>query len=349
MRAPSDAAGAPDGHTQARRPVEADDRFVPTAADSPRPVHPKEQIMSALPRLSPLRHVETAHLDVAYFQAGPDDGPPVVLLHGFPYDIHSYVEVAPMLADAGFRVIVPSLRGHGGTRFVGEAVPRTGQQAALGQDVIELMDALRIPQAILAGYDWGGRAACVVAALWPERVTALVSVNGYLIQDISNSMQPIRPDLEAGFWYFFYFLTDRGRAGLTENRRGIAEVIWRRNSPDWDFSDAELDRAAAAFDNPDFVDVVIHSYRHRNVNAPSEPRFVEMEKALAARPPVQAATVLLYGGDDAFGVAPESAAEKAPFPKFVARHVVAGAGHFVPHEKPLPVAEAVREALAAAR
>ncbi len=206
--------------------------------------------MSPIPRLLPLRHVRTGHLDVAYFEAGPADGPPVLLLHGFPYDIHSYVEVAPILADAGFRVIVPSLRGHGDTRFVDETIPRTGQQAALGQDVIELMDALRIPRAILAGYDWGGRAACVVAALWPERVTALVSVNGYLIQDISAAMQPIRPDLEAGFWYFFYFLTDRGRAGLTENRRGIAEVIWRRNSPEWDFSDAELDRAAAAFENP---------------------------------------------------------------------------------------------------
>ena len=229
--------------------------------------------MSAIPRLLPLRHVETAHLDVAYFEAGPADGPPVLLLHGFPYDIHSYVEVAPILADAGFRVIVPHLRGHGDTRFVGESIPRTGQQSALGQDVVELMDALGIPEAILAGYDWGGRAACVVAALWPERDTALESVNGYLIQDISTSMQPIRPDLEAGFWYFFYFLTDRGRAGLTENRRGIAEVIWRRNSPDWDFSDAELDRAAAAFEMPDFVDVVIHWYRHRLFDVLGAPEY----------------------------------------------------------------------------
>ena len=300
--------------------------------------------MSAIPRLLPLRHVETAHLDVAYFEAGPADGPPVLLLHGFPYDIHSYVEVAPILADAGFRVIVPHLRGHGDTRFVGESIPRTGQQSALGQDVVELMDALRIPQAILAGYDWGGRAACVVAALWPERVTALVSVNGYLIQDISTSMQPIRPDLEAGFWYFFYFLTDRGRAGLTENRRGIAEVIWRRNSPDWDFSDAELDRAAVAFENPDFVDVVIHSYRHRLFHVPGAPEYSRLEAQLAQLPSITAPTITLDGLADGNFPARDAATAGARFTGPYEHRQVPLAGHNLPQEAPLAFAEAIRSA-----
>ena len=300
--------------------------------------------MSALAWLTPLRHVETAHLDVAYFEAGPADGPPVLLLHGFPYDIHSYVDVAPNLADAGFRVIVPSLRGHGDTRFRDDTIPRTGQQAALGQDVNELMDALQIPQAILAGYDWGGRAACVVAALWPERVTALVSVNGYLIQDISSSMQPIRPDLEAGFWYFFYFLTERGRAGLTENRRGIAEVIWRRNSPDWEFSEAELDRAAAGFENPDFVDVVIHSYRHRLFHVPGAPEYSRLEARLAQLPSISVPTITLDGLADGNFPARDAATAGA---RFVGRHEhrqVPHAGHNLPQEAPLAFAEAIRRA-----
>lgn len=218
---------------------------------------------AALPRLEPLRRVEAGVLSVAYHEAGPADGPPVMLLHGFPYDVHSYVDVAPRLADAGFRVVVPHLRGHGGTRFRERTTARTGQQAALGQDVTDLLDALGIERAVLAGYDWGGRAACVAAALHPERVAGIVSVNGYLIQDIHASMHPLSPEVEAGFWYFFYFLTERGRRGLAADPRGIAEVIWRRNSPEWAFGAAELDRAATAFDNPDWVDVVIHSYRHR--------------------------------------------------------------------------------------
>ena len=300
--------------------------------------------MSALPRLAPLRRVETAHLDVAYFEAGPADGAPVLLLHGFPYDVHSYVEVAPLLADAGFRVIVPHLRGHGDTRFLDDPIPRTGQQAALGQDVIELMDALRIPEAILAGYDWGGRAACVVAALWPDRVTALVSVNGYLIQDISASMQPIRPDLEAGFWYFFYFLTERGRAGLTENRRAIAEVIWRRNSPEWDFSEAELDRAAAAFENPDFVDVVIHSYRHRLFHVPGAPEYSRLEARLAQLPSITVPTITLDGLADGNFPARDAATAGARFVGRYEHRQVPHAGHNLPQETPLAFAEAVRSA-----
>jgi pimeloyl-ACP methyl ester carboxylesterase len=300
--------------------------------------------MTAIIHLQPLRHVETAHLDVAYFETGPADGPPVLLLHGFPYDIHSYIEVAPILADAGFRVIVPYLRGHGDTRFLDNAIPRTGQQAALGHDVIELMDALQIPQAILAGYDWGGRAACVVAALWPERVTALVSVNGYLIQDISSSMQPIRPDLEAGFWYFFYFLTERGRAGLTENRRGIAEVIWRRNSPDWEFTDAELDRAAAAFENPDFVDVVIHSYRHRLFHVPGASEYARLEARLAQLPSISVPTITLDGLADGNFPARDAATAGARFVGPHEHRQVPHAGHNLPQEAPLAFAEAIRSA-----
>src|SRR4051794_12130646 len=204
--------------------------------------------------MTSVRRVSTPTLDVAYVEQGPTDGEPVLLLHGFPYDVHSYVDVAPLLAREGLRVIVPYLRGHGPTRFRDHARPRSGQQAALGVDVIELLDALDLPSALLAGYDWGGRAACVVAALWPQRCAGLVSVNGYLVQDIEHAMTPLAPELEAGFWYFFSFLTERGGAGLTAHRREVAEVIWRRNSPAWAFTDADLDRASAAFDNPDYVE-----------------------------------------------------------------------------------------------
>src|SRR5436305_3834560 len=237
-------------------------------------------VSAPLPRLEPLRFVRTDALEVAYFEAGPSDGEVVLLLHGFPYDIHSYVDVIPRLEEAGHRVIAPYLRGHGPTRFLDSTAPRSGQQAAIGSDVIALLDALDIPRAILAGYDWGGRAAYVAAALWPERCAGIVSVNSYLIQDISLAMIPIRPDLEAGFWYFYYFLTERGRAGLTANRRDIARVIWTRNSPNWHFDDATLDRTAVAFANPDYVDVVLHSYRHRLGYAPSSPPHDQIEKKL---------------------------------------------------------------------
>ena len=252
-------------------------------------------MIDALPRLEPLRYVRTDALEVGYFEAGPTDGDVVALLHGFPYDIHSYVEVIPPLVAAGHRVIVPYLRGHGPTRFLDTATPRSGQQAAIGSDVIALLDALDIQRAVLAGFDWGGRAACVATAIWPERCAGIVSVNSYLIQDISSAMTPIRPDLEAGLWYFFYFLTERGRAGLTANRRDIAKVIWTRNSPNWHFDDATLNRAAAAFDNPDYVDVVLHAYRHRLGLAPSYPPYDEVEKRLAAQPVISVPAVTLDG------------------------------------------------------
>jgi pimeloyl-ACP methyl ester carboxylesterase len=241
-------------------------------------------VTGALPRLEPLRYACTDVLEIAFFEAGQSGGEAVFLLHGFPYDIHSYVDVIPRLAAAGYRVIVPYLRGHGPTRFLDPAAPRSGQQAAIGADVIALMDALGIERAILAGYDWGGRAACIAAALWPQRSAGLVTVGSYLIQDIATAMTPARPGLEAGFWYFWYFLTDRGRAGLTASRRDIAKVIWTRNSPEWPFDDAMLDRAAAAFDNPDYVEIVLHSYRHRLGLAPSYPTARSRKALPPSRP-----------------------------------------------------------------
>ncbi|TWF79553.1 pimeloyl-ACP methyl ester carboxylesterase [Pseudonocardia hierapolitana] len=296
-------------------------------------------------RLEPVRRVHAGVLDVAYHEDGPADGEVVLLLHGFPYDIHSYVDVAPALAAEGFRVIVPHLRGHGATRFLDPATPRSGQQAALGADVVALLDALGIRRAVLAGYDWGARAACVVAALWPERCTGLVSVNSYLIQDIAAAMTPIRPDLEAGFWYFYYFLTERGRAGLAADPRGVAEVIWRRNSPAWPFDDATLDRAAEAFTNPDYVDVVIHSYRHRLGYAPGAPAYAEIERRLAAMPVITVPAVTLDGLADGNFPATDGSPSAAHFTGPRLHLQVTGAGHNLPQEAPKDFADAVREVI----
>ncbi len=294
-------------------------------------------------RLDPVRRVRAGVLEVAYHEAGPSDGEVVLLLHGFPYDIHSYVDVAPALTADGFRVIVPHLRGHGPTRFLDPTTPRSGQQAALGADVVALLDALGIPRAVLAGYDWGARAACVVAALWPERCTGLVSVNSYLIQDIAAAMTPIRPDLEAGFWYFYYFLTERGRAGLAADPRGIAEVIWRRNSPMWPFDDATLDRAAQSFTNPDYVDVVIHSYRHRLGYAPGAPDYTEIERRLAAQPVIAVPAVTLDGLADGNFPATDGSPSAGHFTGPRLHLQVPGAGHNLPQEAPKDFAAAVQE------
>lgn len=304
--------------------------------------------MSATRQLEPVRSVRTDTLEVAYVEAGPADGEVVLLLHGYPYDIHSYVEVIPLLADAGLRVITPYLRGHGPTRFLHASAHRSGQQAALGRDVVELMDALDIPAAVLAGYDWGARAACVVAALWPERCTGLVSVNGYLIQDIAASTAPLRPELEAGFWYFFYFTTERGRRGLIANRRDIAKVIWTRNSPAWRFADETLDRAAEAFKNDDYVEVVIHSYRHRLGLAAGDPRYDEIERALAAQPVIGVPAVTLDGLADGNFPATTADASAHHFAGPRSHRQVPDAGHNLPQESPVAFAEAVIE-LAGAR
>jgi pimeloyl-ACP methyl ester carboxylesterase len=243
-----------------------------------------------------VKTVRTPVLEIAYRESGPADGPPVILLHGWPSDVHDYDDVEAPLAAAGFRVLVPWLRGFGPTRFLDPATPRSGQQAALGADVRDFMDALSIPRAILAGYDWGGRAACVVAALWPERVAALVAITGYGIQDIAAAARPADVEQEFRYWYQWYFHTERGRAGLTANRRDIARRLWQLWSPNWDFDDATFTATALSFDNSDFVDVTIQSYRHRYGNAPGDPVYDALEARLAGRPPViPVPTIILRG------------------------------------------------------
>ena len=248
---------------------------------------------SSSSRLEPLRHVDAGVLDIAYYEAGPADGPVVMLMHGFPYDIHSYVDVAPMLAAQGCRTIVPYLRGYGPTRFRDTATPRSGEQAALGADLIALIDALGIQRAVFAGYDWGGRAACVGAALWPERCAGLVSLNSYNIQDIARAMVPASAEREVALWYQYYFQLERGRAGLAANRREIAKILWQQWSPNWAFDDATFERSAAAFDNPDYVDVVIHSYRHRYGLAEGDPQYADVQRRLAAQPAISVPTITL--------------------------------------------------------
>ena len=257
--------------------------------------------------------------------------------------MHSYVDVVPQLVAAGMRVVVPYLRGLGPTRFRADDAVRSGQQAALGADAVALLDALDVPQAVLAGYDWGGRAACVAAALWPERCTGIVAVNGYLVQDIAASTTPLRPALEAGFWYFFYFTTDRGRAGLTADRRGIAEVIWARNSPEWRYDDAVVARAAAAFDNPDYVDVVLHSYRHRLGLAPGAPDYADLERRLAELPTIDVPAVTLDGTAAGNFAATDGTAYARRYIGPHVHHQVPDAGHNLPQEAPRAFADAVLE------
>lgn len=291
----------------------------------------------------PIRQVVAGVLDIGYYEIGASGGPPVLLLHGFPYAIESFVDVAPALAARGCRVIVPHLRGHGSTRFLRSDTPRSGQQGALGADVIALMDALRLERAVLAGYDWGGRAACVVAALWPERCGGLVSVNGYLLQDIANAGLPIAPSVESGLWYQYYFQTERGRAGLRANRREIARTLWSRNSPTWRFDDATLARHVSAFENDDYVDVVIHSYRHRLGLADGHPQYREIERRLAALPAIAVPTITLDGGADGVVPATDGSAAAARFSGQRAHRIVPGVGHNLPEEAPAAFTDAVWE------
>jgi pimeloyl-ACP methyl ester carboxylesterase len=293
--------------------------------------------------MEPLRTVKAGVLDVAYFEAGPADGPPVLLMHGFPYDIHAYAEVAPMLAESGCRVIVPYLRGYGATRFLSHATPRSGEQAALGADLLALLDALRIPRAVLAGYDWGGRAACVVAALWPERCAGLVSFNSYNIQNIAKAMVPDTPANELSLWYQYYFHSERGRAGLAKDRRGVARLLWRLWSPTWAFDDATFERSAAAFDNPDFVEVVIHSYRHRFGLVAGDPACADIERRLAAQPVIRVPTITFDGGDDGVRPPAEASAHAHCFSGPRSHRLVPGVGHNMPQEVPRIFADAVRE------
>jgi pimeloyl-ACP methyl ester carboxylesterase len=280
-------------------------------------------------------------LDVACEHSGPEDSLPVLLLHGFPYDPRGYDEVAAIVNAAGFRTIVPYLRGYGGTRFLSADTPRSGEQAALGQDLKELLDALRLKKAVLAGYDWGGRAACVVSAFWPERVTGLVSCGGYNIQDIPNSYRPADPEQEARLWYQYYFHTERGRNGLTEKRRALCRLLWKMWSPTWAFDEATFERTASSFDNEDFVDVVIHSYRHRFGSVAGDPRYASIEAQMVAQPKINVPTINLHGADD--GVTPHQASEAHGkyFTAKYERHILPGVGHNVPQEAPQAFADAV--------
>ena len=293
--------------------------------------------------LESLRRVNAGVLNVALHELGPADGTPVFLMHGFPYDVHAYAEVAPTLAGQGCRVIVPYLRGFGPTRFLSDASPRSGEQAALGADLLALMDALAIDRAVLAGYDWGGRAACVVAALWPERCAGLVSLNSYNIQNIAAAMVPDTPGNERSLWYQFYFHNERGRAGLAADRRSFCKLLWKLWSSSWVFDDATFERSAAAFDNPDFVDVVIHSYRHRFGLVAGDPALAGIERRLAAQPPITVPSITFDGADD--GVRPPAVAaqQASHFSGSRSHRIVAGAGHNLPQEKPQVFAGAVLE------
>jgi pimeloyl-ACP methyl ester carboxylesterase len=289
------------------------------------------------------RHaVRTSSLEIAYEASGPEDGLPVVLLHGFPDDPRAYDGSIDPLAALGCRILVPWLRGFGPTRFLEEATPRSGQQAALGSDLMAFLDALDIGSATLVGFDWGGRAACVVAALWPERCRGLVTVGGYNIQDQATANRPASAAHEYRAWYQWYFNTERGRAGLEQNRRDICRLLWQLWSPNWSFDDATFERTAASFDNPDFVDVVIHSYRHRRLNAPGDPALEHIEERLAAQPAIAVPTVVLAGG--ANGVHSDDR-DASHFTRSYERRLLPGVGHFLPREAPEAVVAAVEALL----
>jgi pimeloyl-ACP methyl ester carboxylesterase len=290
--------------------------------------------------------IETPTLSIGYEQNGASSGFPVILLHGFPDDVRAWDGVVAPLTKAGYRVLVPYLRGYGPTRFRDPAAPRMGEQAAIGQDLLDFAEALRIDRFAVAGYDWGCRAAGIAAALHPERVRAAVLIGGYTIQDTVAPSKPDNPVAERALWYQWYFNTERGRAGLAKNRRALCRLLWETWSPGWHFSDETFDRTAISFDNPDFVDVVIHSYRHRHGNAPGEPRFIDVEKKLAEHPKIQVPSITLYGAND--GVAlqpPDPALDHASFTSLVAREVIPNVGHFVPRENPQAVSSAILKVL----
>jgi pimeloyl-ACP methyl ester carboxylesterase len=292
-----------------------------------------------------LKKIRAGVLEITYAEFGPADGTPVFLMHGFPYDIHAYAEVAPLLAQAGCRVIVPYLRGYGPTAFLSSATPRSGEQAALGADLLALMDALAIPQALLAGYDWGGRAACVVAALWPERCKGLVSFNSYNIQNIAQALVPDSPDNEHRLWYQYYFHSERGRAGLEKDRRAVTHLLWKQWSPTWTFSEDTFEKSARAFDNPDFVEVVIHSYRHRFGLVKGDPAYAEIEARLATQPPITVPTITFDGADDGVRQPSSTGPHAQRFTGARSHRVVPGVGHNMPQEVPAVFARAVLELL----
>jgi pimeloyl-ACP methyl ester carboxylesterase len=289
-----------------------------------------------------MKSIKAGYLDIHFYEVGPEGGDPVILLHGFPYDARAYNAVAANLAGRGYRCLVPYLRGYGPTRFLSPETMRSGQQAALGADLLAFMDALSIGTALLGGYDWGGRAACIVAALWPERVRGLVSGGqGYNIQDIANARNPAPAVEEARYWYMYYFHTERGRAGLKQNRRDICRHIWSLWSPSWRFDDAAWDATAPSFDNPDFVEIVLHSYRHRFGGIPGDPVYDGFEARLATQPDIGVPCIVLQGRDD--GVDPPVAEDfdHPHFTGFYERRIIDGTGHNLPQEAPEDFAAAI--------
>jgi len=287
--------------------------------------------------------VRTDTLEIACEAQGPATGFPIILLHGFPYDPRCFDEVAPPLAADGCRVLVPYLRGYGPTRFLSDSTLRSGEQAALGNDLRQLMDALSVERAVVAGYDWGGRAACIVAALWPERVRGLVSCTGYNIQNIAASGKPASAAQEHRFWYQYYFHSERGRAGLTRNRRDICKLLWKLWSPHWQFDDATFDKSAGSFDNPDFVDVVIQSYRHRYGYAPGDPAVAGIEARLARQPSISVPTINLHGDADGVGPAAQTDPDVRMFAGPYERRLIPRVGHNVPQEAPAEMVAAIRD------
>ncbi|KMO42766.1 alpha/beta hydrolase [Methylobacterium variabile] len=315
--------------------------IVPAAAQTARPGAPPATEPGPDVSFGPLKRIRAGDLEVAYVEAGPADGRPVLLLHGWPYDIHSYVDVAPVLAAAGHRVLIPYLRGYGATRFLSEATPRNGQQAALAHDAVAFLDALKIERTLVAGYDWGARTACILAALWPARCKGLVSVSGYLIGSQQANAMPLPPKAELQWWYQFYFATERGREGYARYTREFARLIWELASPQWRFDDATFARSAPAFENPDHVAVSIHNYRWRLGLAEGEARFDETERKLATFPAVAVPTITMEG--DANGAPhPEPAAYAKKFTgRYEHRTLRGGIGHNLPQEAPKAFAQAV--------
>ena len=289
-----------------------------------------------------IKKIEAGVLEVGYLEYGSPDGWPCILLHGFPYDVHAYTESASILQAHGARVIVPYMRGYGATSFLSDDVIRSGEQAAFGSDLLSFMNTLNIKSAVLGGYDWGGRAACVVSALWPERVTALVSGNSYNIQNISKSSEPAKPKAEAAYWYQYYFHNERGRKGLEKNRRDLAKLLWTMWSPDWKFTPEEFERTASSFDNLDFVDVVIHSYRHRYGLVAGDPEFADIERRLATQPKILVTAICIDGSSDGVSGSTKSNSEKFCGPYEYRQF--ARAGHNLPQEKPSDWAKAILDA-----
>ncbi|MEU7766591.1 alpha/beta hydrolase [Nocardia sp. NPDC049190] len=289
--------------------------------------------------LGPIKHIDAGVLDVGYAEFGPSTGQPVLLLHGWPYDAYSYADVGPLLAAAGYRVIVPFLRGYGPTTFLSAQTVRNGQQSAFARDIVDFMDALHIDEAILGGYDWGARTVDIIAALWPQRCTAIVSVSGYLVTQRAAQQQPLPPEAELGWWYQYYFATERGRLGYTRNRHDFNKLIWRRASPQWNFDDATYDRSAAAFDNPDHVDIVISNYRWRLSLAPGEPHYDAYEQQLATGPAISVPAITISSDFD--GAAQDGNAYRGMFTGKYEHRILNGIGHNVPQEAPHPFTQAI--------